>query len=162
MSTFYGIYILQAMARAGNHQGAIDCIREYWGGMLDLGATTFWEDFDINWLDGAARIDELVPEGKIDVHASYGAHCYKGLRHSLCHGWASGPTSWLIEQVLGIQVLEPGCAKIRFNPNLADLEWAEGTLPTPHGVVTIRHQKLREGRMRSVFTAPPGVQIVSD
>jgi len=162
MSTFYGIYILQAMAQAGNHQGAIDCIREYWGGMLDLGATTFWEDFDINWLDGAARIDELVPEGKTDVHASYGAHCYKGLRHSLCHGWASGPTSWLIEQVLGVQVLDPGCTKIRLNPNLADLEWAEGAFPTPHGVVTVRHQKLREGRMSSVFTAPPGVEIVSD
>ena len=162
MSTFYGVYILQAMARAGNYQGAIDCIRDYWGGMLDLGATTFWEDFDIDWLDGAARIDELVPEGKTDVHATYGAHCYKGLRHSLCHGWASGPTSWLAEHVLGVQVLAPGCAKIRFDPHLADLEWAEGTFPTPHGVVTVRHRMLGKGRMRSDFTAPPGVQVVAN
>lgn len=28
--------------------------------MLDLGATTFWEDFDINWKKNAARIDELT------------------------------------------------------------------------------------------------------
>lgn len=77
--------------------------------MLDLGATTFWEDFDIKWLDNAARIDELVPEGKVDVHRSYGDFCYKGFRHSFCHGWASGPTAWLSEHVLGISIVEPGC-----------------------------------------------------
>lgn len=48
MSTFYGYYMLNARAKAGDFQGAIDNIREYWGGMLDLGATTFWEDFDID------------------------------------------------------------------------------------------------------------------
>jgi hypothetical protein len=63
--------------------------------MLDLGATTFWEDFDFAWTDNAARIDELVPAGKKDVHGGYGAYCYIGFRHSLCHGWASGPTAWL-------------------------------------------------------------------
>ena len=45
MSTFYGYYMLEARAKAGDYQGAIDNIREYWGGMLDLGATTFWEGF---------------------------------------------------------------------------------------------------------------------
>ncbi len=47
-STFYGYYMLEAMATAGNYQGALDVIREYWGAMIDLGATSFWEDFDIN------------------------------------------------------------------------------------------------------------------
>ena len=41
------------------------------------GATTLWEDFDIDWMKNAARIDELVPEGKVDVHASYGNYYYK-------------------------------------------------------------------------------------
>ena len=27
---------------------ALDVIRTYWGAMLDLGATTFWEDFNID------------------------------------------------------------------------------------------------------------------
>ena len=56
----------------GNYQGAMDIISEYWGAMLDLGATTFWEDFHIDWTKNAARIDELVPEGKVDVHGAYG------------------------------------------------------------------------------------------
>ena len=88
-STFYGYYMLRAMALAGNYQGALDVIRTYWGAMLDVGATTFWEDFNMEWLPDAGRIDELVPAGKKDIHGDYGAYCYQGFRHSLCHGWAS-------------------------------------------------------------------------
>ena len=44
-------------------------IRTYWGAMLDVGATTFWEDFNMEWLPGLqGRIDELVPAGKKDIH----------------------------------------------------------------------------------------------
>ena len=35
-STFYGYYMLQALAQAGEYQQALDIIRQYWGGMLDL------------------------------------------------------------------------------------------------------------------------------
>ncbi|HEX2949295.1 MAG TPA: alpha-L-rhamnosidase, partial [Armatimonadota bacterium] len=66
VSTFFGYYILQARALAGDYAGALDLIRRYWGGMLDMGATTFWEDFDVSWMENAARIDELVPPGKKD------------------------------------------------------------------------------------------------
>jgi hypothetical protein len=58
LSTFYGYYVLQARAQAGDYQGALDAIRGYWGAMLDYGATTFWEDFDLSWTNNAARIDE--------------------------------------------------------------------------------------------------------
>lgn len=160
MSTFYGYYMLLARSKAGDHQGALDNIREYWGGMLDLGATTFWEDFDISWLENAGRIDELTPEGKVDVHAAYGDYCYVGHRHSFCHGWASGPTSWLTRYVLGINVLEPGCKKIRIEPFLGDLEWVKGTFPTPYGVVQVEHRKDTSGRIKTSYKAPKGLKII--
>lgn len=160
MSTFYGYYVLQARAVAGDYQGALDCIRQYWGAMLDLGATTFWEDFDLGWTADAARIDELVPPGKKDIHGDFGNYCYKGFRHSLCHGWASGPTAWLSEHVLGVEVVEPGCRTVRIDPHLADLDWAEGTFPTPLGVIRIRHEKLPDGAIRSDIDAPPGIRIL--
>ncbi len=160
MSTFYGYYVLQARALADDYQGALDCIRQYWGGMLDLGATTFWEDFDLDWTANAARIDELVPEGKKDIHGDFGNYCYKGFRHSLCHGWASGPTAWLSEHVLGVTIVEPGCRVVRIEPHLADLKWAEGTFPTPMGVIKIRHEKRPDGTVRSDIQAPAGVKIV--
>ena len=159
-STFYGYYMLEALAKAGNYQEALDRISEYWGAMLDLGATTFWEDFNIEWTKNAGRIDELVPEGKVDVHGSYGDYCYKGFRHSLCHGWASGPTAWLSRHVLGVQVLEPGCKKVRIEPHLGNLKWVEGTFPTPHGDIRIRHEIGADGRVKSDIQAPEGVEIV--
>ena len=159
-STFYGYYMLEAMAKAGNYQGAMDIISEYWGAMLDLGATTFWEDFNVDWTRNAARIDELVPDGKVDVHRTYGDYCYKGFRHSLCHGWASGPTAWLSRYVLGVQVLEPGCKKVKIEPHLGNLEWVEGTFPTPMGVIVIKHTKGANGKIVSDIQAPDGVEII--
>lgn len=158
-STFYGYYMLRSMALAGNYSGALDIIRSYWGAMLDMGATTFWEDFNLDWLPNAAPIDELVPAGKKDIHGDFGAYCYKGFRHSLCHGWASGPTSWLREYVLGVEVLEPGCRVLRIVPHLADLEWVEGTFPTPKGIVKIRHEKQPDGSISSKIDAPEGIVI---
>ncbi len=159
-STFYGYYMLEAMAKAGNYQGAMDIISEYWGAMLDLGATTFWEDFHIDWTKNAARIDELVPEGKIDVHSAYGDYCYKGFRHSLCHGWASGPTAWLSRYVLGVEVVEPGFKKVRITPHLGNLKWVEGTFPTPYGVIQIKHTKGADGKVVSDIQVPEGVELV--
>ncbi len=159
-STFYGYYMLQAKAKAGDYQGAINCIRNYWGGMLDMGATTFWEDFDLAWTKNAAPITEPVPDGKDDIHGDFGAYCYKYLRHSLCHGWASGPTSWLTEHVLGVSVVEPGGKVIRVQPNLGDLQWVEGTYPLPQGVVKIRHEKQADGKIKSSIDAPKGVKVL--
>lgn len=159
-STFYGYYMLRAMAKGGNFQGALDVIRTYWGSMLDLGATTFWEDFNMEWLPDAAPIDNLVPAGKKDIHGDYGDYCYKGFRHSLCHGWASGPTSWLTEYVLGFKVLEPGCKVVKVEPHLGDLQWAEGSLPTPQGLLTVRHEKKSDGSIRTTVKAPKGVKVI--
>jgi len=159
-STFYGYYMLEAQAKAGDYSSAIDNIRQYWGGMLDMGATTFWEDFDLDWTVNAAGIDDLVPEGKKDIHADFGAYCYKNLRHSLCHGWASGPTSWLTTHVLGVQVVEPGCKQLRIEPHLGDLQWVEGSFPTPYGVVAIKHTKEADGKIKTDISAPKEVKIV--
>lgn len=159
-STFFGYYMLQAKANAKDYQGAINVIREYWGAMLNLGATTFWEDFNMDWIKNAGRIDELVPEGKIDIHGAYGAYCYIGFRHSLCHGWASGPTPWLTEHVLGISVVDPGCKVIRIQPNLGDLTFAEGTFPTPYGILSVKHTLKENGKIKTVVNAPRGVKIL--
>ena len=161
-STFYGYYMLQARAMAGEYQQAMDIIRQYWGAMLDMGATTFWEDFNLDWTVNATRIDEMPVAGKKDIHGDFGAYCYLGYRHSLCHGWASGPTAWLTEHVLGVKVVEAGCKTIRIKPHLGDLEWVEGTFPTPYGIVKIKHTRGEDGKIVSVVEAPDGVKVLKD
>ena len=160
VSTFYGFYVLQALAKADEMDAALDIVRTYWGAMLDRGATTFWEDFNLDWLKDSARIDELVPAGKKDLHGDFGAYCYEGFRHSFCHGWASGPTAWLSQNVLGIQPMEPGFATVRIAPQLGSLKWAEGTYPTPHGPIHVRHERQPDGTIKSEVKLPEGVQQV--
>lgn len=158
-STFYGYYMLQALAQSGEYQQALDIIRQFWGGMLDLGATTFWEDFNLDWAQNAGRLDEFVPEGKKDIHGDFGAYCYPGFRHSFCHGWTSGPTPWMTQHLLGIEVLEPGCKTLRITPNLCDLEWVEGTFPTPYGIVYVKHSKGADGKITSDLKVPAGITV---
>ncbi len=160
ISSFYGYYVLKARAEAGDITGSLNVIRDYWGVMLDMGATTFWEDFDLSWTENATGIDEMPVEDKSDIHADNGGYCYVGLRNSLCHGWASGPTAWLSEYVLGVKPIEPGCKKVLIKPNLGDLDWAEGTFPTPWGLIKIRHQKDANGKVASEVTGPKEVEIV--
>lgn len=160
LSTFFGYYVLQAQALSGDMKGALDNIRTYWGGMLDRGATTFWEDFNIDWLEGSGRIDELVPEGTLDLHGDFGNFCYKGFRHSLCHGWASGPTAFLSGYVLGVKPVAPGCKEVTIKPNLGDLEWAEGTYPTRMGNIWVRHTKNPDGSIKTEYKVPEGIKVV--
>ncbi|WP_036196351.1 alpha-L-rhamnosidase-related protein [Maribacter antarcticus] len=159
MSTFYGYYILEAMAKAKDYDGGLRVIRDYWGGMLDLGATTFWEDFDVLDVANSGRIDEMIPSSNFDIHGDFGEYCYVGYRHSLCHGWASGPTSWLSQHVLGIHVLDGG-TKVKIKPNLGDLEWAKGSFPTKYGVLKVSHQKSSNGSIKTEVDAPEGLIIV--
>ena len=148
-----------ALAELGETDFALDIIREYWGAMLDLGATTFWEDFDIKWGENAYRIDELPQKGKNDAHGDFGKFCYKQLRHSLCHGWASGPTSFLSRHILGIKPIEPGYKKIKIESHLGELAYAEGKIPTPYGEIMVRHEK-NDKDIKTDINIPDGVEII--
>jgi len=161
ISTWYAYYVLQARAMADDHIGCLDFIRKYWGAMLELGATTFWEHFNIKWAEKAGRIDEIVPEGKLDVHAECGDHCYKGFRHSLCHGWAAGPTAWLSRYILGITPVAPGFRKVKIVPHLADLDYAKGVFPTPQGLIKVKHTKTSGGKIATEYEVPENIEVVN-
>lgn len=160
LSTFYGFYVLKALAKSGDIDTGLDFISQYWGGMLDFGATTFWEDFDLAWTKETGRIDEPVAPGKKDLHGDFGAFCYVGFRHSFCHGWAGGPTAWLSENVLGITPVAPGSSRVKITPHLGRLAWAEGTYPTPKGPIHVRHDKQADGSIKTVVKLPDGIKQV--
>ena len=95
-STFMSYYILKAIA-SFDKEKAVEMLKEYYGAMLKKGATTFWEDFDIRWVENSCRIDEFPKAGEKDIHGDFGAHCYTGFRHSLCHGWSAGIIKFIKE-----------------------------------------------------------------
>ena len=160
VSTFYGYYMIEAMSLAGEQKRALDTVRDYWGAMLDMGATSFWEDFNLAWTNNAFRIDSMPVAGKKDIHGDYGDFCYRGFRHSLCHGWSAGPAAWCINNVLGIRPLDVGCKTISVKPNLGDLEWAEGAMALPDGrCVKVRVDRGADGKPTAKVDAPPGIII---
>lgn len=161
LSTFHGCYVLEARAMAGDYAGALRLIRDYWGEMLRLGATTFWEHFDAAWSRNAGRIDELPQPGRTELHATCGENCYTGTRNSFCHGWSAGPTAWLSRHVLGIRILEPGARRVEIAPHLPGLRRVRGTFPTPYGEIRVEHEKTGSGEIRSRVELPPGVESLA-
>jgi alpha-L-rhamnosidase len=152
--------VLDALAKSGDIDTGLDFISQYWGGMLDFGATTFWEDFDLAWTENAGPSTNPSLPAKRTSTGTFGAHCYVGFRHSFCHGWAGGPTAWLSRNVLGITPAEPGFSKVRVEPRLGRLAWAEGSYPTPKGPIRVRHDRQPDGSVKSVIELPEGVERV--
>lgn len=146
ISPYYGSYVLDAMAEMHHRAAALAWIREYWGGMIAEGATSFWEAYDPAW-------------PKEDPHVDLQADDTAGYRISLAHGWSSGPSFWLMEQVLGIRPTGPGFAETTIRPDLIGLRWARGAEPTPHGLLGVDLQQNHgEHSLHAVVDLPSGVR----
>ena len=158
-STFMSYYILKGMAECCSAEEILDTLKTYYGAMLDLGATTFWEDFDIRWAENACRLDEICDGTKNDIHGDFGKYCYIGYRHSLCHGWSSGPVAFLTEYVLGIQIKGEGCREIEIIPHLGHLNHVKGSIATSYGKLTVEHSKRGDGTVETKIDAPKEITI---
>ena len=156
-STFLSYYLLSAIADSGDSARAVELMKEYYGGMLELGATSFWEDFDLDWMENSAPIDRLPKPGERDIHGDFGKHCYVGFRQSLCHGWSCGPVPFLIKKLGGIEPLEPGCKRVRIAPKDGGLDWYELKYPTPFGCIEVIY---RDGKYS--ISVPEQIEIVSE
>jgi alpha-L-rhamnosidase len=158
LTPFLAYPVLEARALADDHAGCLELIRNYWGAMLDLGATTFWEDFDQSWLANTGRIDEIVLDGRRQLPHGFGRRS-SGVGMSLCHAWSCGVTAWLSEHVLGIRPIRPGCRAIEISPHPGSLSRVEGTFPTPHGVVRVCHLRNEAGDIDTEVDGPKDVEI---
>ena len=97
---------------------------------------------------GSANLPNTEPG-----RASHGSSC--GLSGSC------GPASWLINHVLGIRPVTPGCGKVEVRPFLGDLDWAEGAMALPDGrAVKVRAEKRPDGTLDVKIDAPAGIEIV--
>ena len=148
MTYWHRFLDLEAARQVGAVQWGLDYIRRHWGAALKMGMSALWEAFDPAWMECAD------PHAVSMVGAGYAR--YGGYETSLCHGWSSGPAAWLITAVLGLTPAAPGLSKVRFQPDLGDLDWAEGTLPTPFGPLTIRLERGQPARI----SAPDGVEVI--
>ncbi len=152
LSTFMAYYILTADALSGG-QHVLPILKDYYGGMLAMGATSFWEDFDIAWMEGSSRIDTFPTPDTRDIHGDHGRFCYEGFRHSLCHGWSAGILAFLVEAVLGIQ-LSDGGKTVSVSPTPFGLTDIDAAIPVGDGYLNI---SFHGGEL--AVSAPKGIAV---
>ena len=120
VTPYMRFYELEAHCAIGRQAEVTKEMRAYWGGMLDLGATSFWELFD--------------PREKGDQHyAMYG----RTFGRSFCHAWGASPAYLLGRYYLGVTPTRPGFAAYEVCPNLGGLKWMHGKVPTPNGEIEV-------------------------
>ena len=113
-------YELETLCIDGLQTEVLQEIRDYWGGMLHEGATSFWEKYN--------------PEETGTQHlAMYGRPYGK----SLCHAWGASPIYLIGKYYLGVQPTKPGYEEYLVKPVLGDLQWMEGDVPTPFGKIHV-------------------------
>ncbi len=158
LSSYLLFYTLKELAKSDS-ESALELLKNYSYGMLDKGATTFWEDFDPSWAENTGNITELPSDGLDDIHGDRGAYCYIGFRHSFCHGWASGAVPFLMEEIMGVHIVEKGCKKLVISPKMSGLKYIKGTYPTPYGPVDI-HLEMKNEKVVSNIKAPREIEVL--
>lgn len=117
-------YELEALCAMGEQPYVLKEMKNYWGGMLKLGATSFWEEYN--------------PDKKDTEHlAMYGRDFGK----SLCHAWGASPIYLLGKYYLGVKPTSAAYQTYVVEPNLGGLAWMEGKVPTNNGEIALSVSK---------------------
>jgi hypothetical protein len=80
-------------------------------------------------------------------------------QRSDCHAWASIPMYEMAAVMLGIRPAEPGYASVSFSPVPGWLEWAEGDVITPKGMIHASWKK-ENGEIVKTIDLPEGLKTV--
>ena len=121
----YGMFwVLEGLGKAGYISEAINLIESYYGRLLDLGATNWWEVFTPN----------------------------QYYSKSLSHGWGSSPTGFLTQYLLGAQRTEMNTWLIK--PAFYGVRAASGSMPFLNGTIDVDWKNPGCGDLELNFSTP--------
>lgn len=127
---YFKFFELDALAKLGYLKEVLERIKDYWGGMLDQGAVTFWEEYT------PGQTEE-------EQYAMYGDPYGK----SLCHAWGASPIYLLGRYFLGVRPLTPGYGTFEVCPAVGKekgpLKELDCVVPVKDGNVHIRYKNNR-------------------
>lgn len=130
-SVYAAQYFLEGLFESGEAATAIglmiaDDTNRSWRHMLEAGASITWEAWDKQY------------KPNLDWN----------------HAWGAAPANLLPRYVLGVRPLAPGYARTLIAPQLGQLDWIEGRVPTIRGRVEVRVK--REARDIKIRLNTPG------
>lgn len=142
VTPYFKLYELMALCKAGDLEYAQNMLDSYWGAMLQLGATTIWEQYDPA---------ESIPA----CYAMYGNPYQK----SLCHAWSSGPIYFLGRYCLGVAPTSPAYETYQIKPQAGIYTSFKGDVPTERGNI---HVEYENGVISVLSELEGGVLIAGD
>ncbi|MBP3359812.1 MAG: alpha-rhamnosidase [Clostridia bacterium] len=125
---YFKFYELEALCNVERYDEVIKRMKEYWGAMLKIGATSFWEEFDVNrpWQEQLGN-----------YNLKYAM--------SLCHAWGSSPIYLIGRYILGIRPTGIGYETFEVKPVIDCFEDLEAKIPIKNGFVSIaKHNNVAE------------------
>lgn len=138
---YFKFWELEALAKLGRLDQVMTAVKEYWGGMLDRGADTFWEEFDPN-------------QSEEQQYGMYGDPYGK----SLCHAWGASPIYLIGRFLCGLYPTAPGYETFQVDPVLDVLPEFTAVLPVKGGLVNITWQ---DGVLEVLADRDGGVLVVN-
>lgn len=146
ISPFASSFELIGHSAVGNNDAAVELIELMWGYMMD----------------GPGMTNSTLLEGyRTDGYVQYPAY-WAAARNSHAHGWAAGPTTVLMQGILGIKLTSPLGKTWKIEPQLTKwLSYARGGFATRLGkfeVDIVLMRSLSTGRRieKLEFSVPKG------
>lgn len=115
-SPYFSFYVFRALAKCQRYDLVLKALRQKWRPMAAAGNETCWETFQSNT--------------KKD-----------GFPESRCQMWSCAPLYELPAEILGVKPLRPAFRLFEVCPTPADLKWARGRVPAPHGLIHVAWER---------------------
>jgi len=159
LAAFYGIFDKEASRALLERVYCNDCLGEVQPYFMHY------------WLDAIRRNDlhgtQLLP--LLNLWKTSVAECQKGLVEGFykpepsyhfdhSHAWGGTPLYALPMALSGLEILEPGYKRIRLQPKLLGLQWANVEIPTPYGMIRVNLRSDCE----PVISAPKEIEIITE
>jgi len=130
-------YELDVLAKYGDYESIEKLLDSYWGGMLRLGATSVWEEFN-------------PKKTGAEHYEMYGGRYHK----SLCHAWGAGPVYLFGRYYLGVYPTSAGYETFCVEPHLGGLKHICGRVSVNGGFAEV---EMTEHLLKVKATKPGGV-----
>ena len=133
ISPYFQFHLLEMLFSLGQRQWAMGYFREYWKERLnDVGGT---------W----------TKPGESDPAPT-----------QFCGGGSVSPNIFILREVLGIRIAEPGHAVVYFNPAFREVSFAEGVVPMAKGKLMVRWEVQPGGALDVTLNSTVPIKVVPE
>ena len=132
-TSYFIFYIFEALKLYGYGTEVIDCVRRWWGEMVDADCST-------------------TPEGYLDTA--------RKAYMSFCHAWSAHPLVHFSELLLGVVQKAPAWKKVSIEPLLLEGVDIAGKVPTPFGNISVS-VKWNNGDADISMSVPSDIEVVN-